>query len=116
MSIALDAQGTPHVAYSGQDAVVRLARREASGAWTIEAVAGEQTGRAPSLALDAGGSAHVSLVGADGLLYATNAGGAWRSVRLAAAGPADTAIALDLQGKVHIAFFASGGVEYATNR
>jgi hypothetical protein len=116
-SLALEADGTPHVVYVGEQGILRHARREASGVWTIWIIDQEWFFASPSLALDAAGQAHVSYfqsVYGGELRYATDAGGAWRVVRVAPATYSDTALAIDIQGRIHVGYFDVGACLVAT--
>ena len=67
VSLKLDNLGRPAIAYSataaaGSPAVVKLARRSAAGAWTIETVATIGDVNGPSLAFDGSGLPAVSFV------------------------------------------------------
>jgi hypothetical protein len=118
-SLALESDGTPHVVFVDAQGFLRHARREVSGTWTSELVDPEALLYTPSLALDAAGHAHVSYFasGSGGeLRYATDASGAWRSVRVAPATYSDTALALDLHGGIHIAHFDVQKARCATRR
>jgi len=117
-SIALDAQGEPHVAYGGD----RLYYAVHDGAgWHLDvADATDAVGGGASIALDPAGKAHISYV--DGvnarLLHATNASGAW-AIETIASGVhvGGTSIARDAGGKLHVAYYDtdSQDLDYATN-
>jgi len=118
-SLALEADGTPQVVFVDAQGVLRHARRQATGAWTSQRIDPEAFIATPSLALDAAGNAHVSYFEASyggELRSATNAGGAWRVVRVAPATYSDTAVALDFHGGIHISYFDLDACLHATRR
>ncbi len=119
LSLAVDAEGTAHAAFVDGQSVLRHARREASGAWTVEQIDDALTLHTPALALDVFGHCHVSYFLSSGggeLRYATNSGGEWRVVRVDAAEYSETALTVDLHGRIHISYFAGGNPRYATHR
>ncbi len=125
-SIAVDANGKPHISYSVRGGVgeLRYATR-ASGTWEVQTVdAWGQVGINNSLSLDSGGNAHISYVDFDGgcLKYATNGSGRWVVDDLITPsrdypGMASNAIGVDRNGAVSIGFVSSGNgaVYYTTN-
>jgi hypothetical protein len=118
-SLALASDGTPHVVFADEQGELKHARRAAPGDWEIERVPGETWLDTPSLALDADGNVHLGAFAparGGALCYATNAGGAWRLVRVTPATYSDTALAVDFRGWVHIATFDGDETLYSTRR
>ncbi len=119
LSLAVDANGTAHAVFVDDEQRIHHARRESSGAWTVELIDDTYSPYTPSLALDAAGNAHVSyFVSSYGgeLRYATHSDGAWRVVRVDAAEYSDTALAVDLHDGIHISYFDDGRAKYATRK
>jgi hypothetical protein len=118
-TVAVDANGVPHVAYYQLDGIVVYARREAGG-WVSEAVSGgvwPSEDAPPSIALDAQGRPSISYRGTGGLRVATRSdGGGWTS-RLVdtEAGVGDhSSLRVDAQGLKHVAYSrANGALKYA---
>lgn len=115
VSLAIDAQGNPHISYhyfvDWNDVVVgdlKYAKRS-GGVWTIQTVdAAGDVGAYSSLALDAQGNPCISyLDNTNGnLKYARTVGGSWTSETVESAGTVGlyTSLALDNQGNPHIAY------------
>jgi hypothetical protein len=119
-TVAIDAAGTPHVAWTQPDGVLRYAR-PSGGSWSVETIPkitpGPQGDVQPAMAIDAAGNVHLAWFGTDGgnslrinaaLVYARRApGGSWTSrLRLAVVGDATgrPAIAAAGNGDVFVAY------------
>jgi hypothetical protein len=121
-SIALDAQGNPHVShYDGTTGDLKYARKS-GGVWTNETADGSANlvGLYTSNALDAQGNLHVSYhdFTTGDLKYARKSGGVWTIET--ADGSANsvgtyTSIALDAQGNPHVSYIdaTTGDLKYA---
>ena len=106
-SIALDAQGNPHISYYSTTATALRYATKVGGTWTRETVdATGDVGWWTSLALDAQGNPHVSYRDhANGYLkYATKVGGTWTRETVDATGDVGwhTSLSLDVQGNPHV--------------
>ncbi len=110
-SLALDAQGDPHVSYLDATTNDLKYARKSGGVWTIETADGSanQVGFYTSLALDAQGNPHVSYYDNTifDLKYARKSGGVWTTET--ADGSANdvgayTSLALDGQGNPHVSY------------
>jgi PKD repeat protein len=114
-SLALDADGNPHLVYGGGDHLY-YAWYDGS-AWNYETADDSPlTGLYPSLALDAEGKPHVSYVDYTNhvLMYAYRDAGGWHTEIADNPGWVDyTSIALDTDGNVHISYGTSVGLKYA---
>ena len=131
VSVALDTQGQPHVAYLAQlRGDLRYARRVA-GAWAIEDVDTEgMVGNDPSIAVALGGAVHLSyyrcgaLVGggcdAGALKHAEGRAGAFELTVVDDEGDAGwyTWLALDDEGEPQVSYcaHAEGQLRYAARR
>ena len=105
-SLALDAQGNPHVSYIGQSLRMRYARKSA-GVWSIEVVDSQVANHATSIALDPLGNPAVSYWVAGRLQYARKSGGVWvREIASDAAGNDGifSSLAFDPLGRASISF------------
>ena len=114
-SLALDADGHPHIAYQERDLKTNpevgslVYATKASGSWQITMV-DEGFGLAEynSLALDANGKAHVSYYDEQNkdLKYATNASGTWVTSAIVTEGTVGqyTSIVISSQGHVTIGY------------
>jgi hypothetical protein len=107
-SLAFDAQGRPHVAFSRENGDVLYATREEER-WAIERVAGERFPAAASLALDERGVPHLAFANREGVRYAVPSSNGWQvqNVALAATRPfgPGVSLALDAEGTPHVAFY-----------
>jgi hypothetical protein len=110
-SIALDAQGNPHVShYDFTNGNLKYARKS-GGVWTNETADGSanNVGYDTSIALDAQGNPQVSYHDntTGNLKYARKAGGVW-TIEIADGSANDvgayTSIALDAQGNPHVSY------------
>jgi M6 family metalloprotease-like protein len=112
-SLAVDAQGTPWVAfYEAGGRSLRLAKKT-GGAWSVEVVdatAGD-VGNWNSIALDASSRPRISYL-ANGLVKVAEwSGSAWQIDAVDSSGdtPAATAIAVDAAGNDRVAYFDTPG-------
>jgi hypothetical protein len=113
-SMAIDAYGYRHIAYSQYNDGSVYYATNFGGTWTIEKIGGPvDSEQEISLALDADGKAHIVYMTYDGydfenLTYSTNAGGSWTSTMI---GPKVSGlyndVFIDQNGVVHIAFTQS---------
>jgi subtilisin-like proprotein convertase family protein len=117
-SLALDAQGNPHVSYlDDTDDNLKYAQKS-GGVWTIETADGpaNDVGRYSSLALDAQGNPHVSYYDftMGNLKYARKSGGVW-TVETADGSANDvgpySSLALDAQGNPHVSYYDATAVD-----
>jgi hypothetical protein len=107
-SIAFDAQGHLHIAYSAEDGGLVHASNSL-GTWTAEVVdSGSECGIYSSLAIDANGTVHVSYVDHYSSLikYAVLRNYTW-SIETVGQGESFTSIALDNRGNPCIAYSGS---------
>lgn len=116
LSLALDAAGTPHAAWTSDAGHLYHARREAPGVWTSEEI--DVFAFGPSLGVDAQGTLHLSYAQyvSDELRYARRSSGPWQLVSIGPADTADTALAVEPGGRAHIVYSASGVVRHAVHR
>jgi hypothetical protein len=121
-SIAVDAEGTVHIAYYHDTAEDDLEyATNASGNWVTSKIDSQgNVGHSAALALDHDGFVHITYQDfTDNKLqkYATNRSGTWEIGALSAAGVGDASIAVDSLDNVHIVFTdADGLLKYMTNR
>jgi len=122
-SIALDAEGNPHVSHTGEFAGAGVwYSHKANGVWVHECVHTLWATSYSSIALDAGGSPHISYQAGPefDLHYARRENGAWvievadRPVNPSGDVGNHSSIALDAAGDVHVAYGETGfRVKYA---
>jgi hypothetical protein len=106
-SLALDAEGHPHIAYGGDHLYYAW---HDGGAWQLETVDSDaRVGQHTSLALDADGRPHISYLDAYNvdLKYAYFDGAAWQIETVDSDGWVGEAssLALDADGRPHISYF-----------
>ncbi|MGH2709703.1 MAG: cupredoxin domain-containing protein [Actinomycetota bacterium] len=82
VSMALDADGNPHLAYLTEDGQVRHAHSIGGGPWEISDVGAATAFATTSIALDATGTHHIAWQRDVGIAYANNAGGEFAEVQL----------------------------------
>jgi hypothetical protein len=120
LSVAVEATGTAHVAYSGRypDYGLRYATNQ-GGAWIISTI---DTGYIPMLsaAVDANGKTHVAYSDSGHVIrYAhQDTSGAWFTEVIESNSGVDPSLALDASGSVHVSYVSSlngGQLIYATN-
>jgi len=112
-SLALDASGTPHVAYyDATSQNLKYAVRGAQGWNTTTVDSAGDVGRHASLALDPSGTPHIAYYDATNrdLKYAVKDGVAWTIRTLDSAGDvgSQASMALDVLGNPYIAHFDAG--------
>jgi hypothetical protein len=121
-SIALDAEGRPHIFYTPElfGRFVRYAHWDGA-VWIIENVVQLSGVLSPTLALDSAGEPHAVYGKAGGteVEYAFRSGGAWsfETIDLIPGGQAlETALALDSSDRPHVAYdeHLAVGIRYAT--
>jgi hypothetical protein len=123
-SLAFDARGRAHVAFSRENGDVLYATREDEG-WEIEKVAGERFAAAAALVLDDRGVPHLAFANREGVRYALRGAGGWQVQNVADAAKrpfgSRVSLALDAGGTPHVAFYEltrskplRGVVVYAT--
>lgn len=122
-SIAIDAQGVPHVSYADfTNRTLKYARRSA-GVWTKEIAdaSANWVGTNSSIELDANGNPHISHYDATArdLKYAWKSGGVWN--REVADGSANfvglySSLELDAMGNAHVSYYdaTTKDVKYAS--
>jgi hypothetical protein len=117
VSMSLDAEGLPHLAYATPDGLVRHAHL-AEGAWEISDVGDGATGSPTSIAVDPAGVRYVAWQTAEGLAYATNASGDFAGEELpeATAGGVRPRIGAGAESVVFLGWFdaADGELQMAT--
>ena len=122
-SLAVDADGNPHIGYRGiTNSTVKYARWTGS-AWDIQTVAGAGVDLLcdsyTSLALDANGNPHISYYDGDGddLKYAHWTGSGWDIQTVDSEGKVGlfNSLALDAAGNPHISYLGQSdwGLKYA---
>jgi hypothetical protein len=109
-SLALDAQGSPHISYADVTNGDLRHATKSGGSWALETVdAAGTVGQFTSLALDAQGDPRIGYYdGTNGdLKYASESGGTWSTEIVDAAGDAGwyPSLALDPQGNPRIAYY-----------
>jgi hypothetical protein len=107
-SLAFDAEGRPHVAFSRENGDVLYATR-AAGAWAIEKVAGERFPAAVSLSLADDGAAHVAFANREGVRHAVRGASGWQVQNIATAANrpfgSRVSLALDAEGTPYVTFY-----------
>lgn len=106
-SLAVDAQGNPHIAYyTGSE--VKYAHKDAAG-WHTESIGASGQTDYPSLALDSSGYPHISYqqFNYGDLMYAVKDSAGWHHETVDAEGRtgAYSSLALDAQGNPHISYY-----------
>lgn len=120
-SLAVDADGNPHISYyDGDNGDLKYARWDSGGGeWLIQTVDSEgYVGWDSSLALDSAGRPHISYSDLIGdLKYARWTGDAWRIDTVDSTGYVGeySSLALDAAGNAHISYYddTNGALEYA---
>ena len=117
-SIALDANGHPHVLTRGSGQLLYMT--DITGIWTQELL-GSCNG-STSIDVDSTGAVYIAFKGSyegqAGVVYMTNASGTWTAELVEANGYADyVTLKLDAANHAHIAYYddADDDVSYATN-
>ncbi len=122
-SLALDSQGTPHIAYeAGTNADLRYAVRDGAG-WNVETIESSVGSGAcsVSLALDGNDQPHISYYDVHNgqLIYSVRSGVSWNSEIVDSSGNVGhgASLALDAAGHPHIAYLdgMNEDLKYATN-
>lgn len=108
-SIAMDADGYPHISYWGNNDLKYAAFN--GSIWNINTV-DSVVGGLTSIALDADGNAHISYQGSSGLKYAAFNGSTWDIETIDSAG-FWTSIALNTDYNAHISYGGNDGLKYA---
>ena len=124
-AIAVDGLGNVHVAFTRPGFGLFYLHHPAAGAWAAPALVFDGNAADIDLDVDAAGNAHVAFGvvdgwnTADGVRYATNAGGAWVVASIEGGQAHRPSIAVDEAGHAFIAYGqATGallGIHYATN-
>jgi hypothetical protein len=106
VSLALDADGVPHVSYSNSGGAVKEAHQAADG-WEVTDVGQGATDSATSIAVDDAGVNHVAWQTAEGIAYATNAEGEFAEQELppTVEGGIQPAVGARVQGSVYVAWY-----------
>jgi hypothetical protein len=113
VSLAVDPNGNPGVAYSDWRAnTVRYAQWTGSE-WNISVV--DNRSYAPSLRLDATGSPHIAYLTRNGVMYASRNGATWSNETVDVKTFSSVALALDAQDAPHVAYGSwwGGDLHYA---
>lgn len=117
ISLALDKDGVPHVAYAGRapDYGLKHAVKTANG-WAVDTVDSGYV-RHMAVAVDPSGIVHIVYVNSSGQLkYArTDASYSWLIETIESYYATAPAIALDAAGRVHISYIYRHQLMYATN-
>ena len=109
-SIALDANGNPHISYYDETNQDLKYAYKSEGSWHIETVdTTGDVGLFTAIALDANGNPHISYYDVTNrdLRYAYKSGGSWHIDTVDATGTVGryTSIALDANGNPHISYY-----------
>jgi hypothetical protein len=106
-SLALDANGRPHISYRDDTNAALKYATWVEGQWAIETVdASANVGLWNSIAVDGQGIPHITYYDAGGAVhYAVKSGGTWSKETVSNnAGPYGTSLALDADGTPHVTF------------
>lgn len=113
-SIAADPMGRLHAAISTSDKISQVDLKSAvysGSSWSSEAIGFGGYVWDRSIALDGKGAAHICYrdSAANELMYATDAGGTWSNMTIAALGSASAfaSIAVDAEGAAHLCYIVS---------
>jgi hypothetical protein len=118
-SLALGANGEPHISYYSPAAVALKYAAKTGGSWTKTIVPDDSVGLYTSLALDADGEPHISYYDhrTEALKYAEKSSGSWSVELVDSDGNVGgyTSIALDNLGYPHISYYDAsyGRLKYA---
>ena len=126
-SLALDAKGDPHIAYSDSTEHANRLLKYASkkgGKWTAEIVPTPPGSMGCSLALDAKGDPHIAYyemtiwMRKGNLKYASKSGGSWMVETVESDAGEDPSLAFDAEGNPHIAYHdhPKGFLKYASKK
>lgn len=121
ISIAVDAQGNPHIAYFNNNGPMDYASWTGS-TWNIQQVTGDISGSFLSLVLDSSGNPHIAYAGSGGLSYisGTNSlGSAWTTPQVVDSTPYSgwlCSLALNQNGNPAISYFVgfANQIKYAS--
>lgn len=114
-SIAIDGSGRPVIATTTDvyncsgcsDGAIMVQTRDGPS-WSSSVVSYNMLDGASDLAVDAAGKIHMAIVrvyaGAPGIIYTTNASGAWATVRATSGEDTSASLAVDGAGHAHIAY------------
>lgn len=116
ISIALDDDGNPHLAYFQGSGELRHAHSIGGASWEATSVAvssGEPPTGSPSIALDSDGVHHIAWETADGIAYSTNAGGEFVGIDPppGSAGGVLPRLAAGPEGVIYLAWYDPEGTE-----
>jgi hypothetical protein len=112
VSIAVDAAGTVHLAFTDASAS-KLRYATSSGGFTTTTIDDVDASMPISLAVDDAGNASIAY-NAPEVRFATNRAGSWSSTAVAAGQVGPDALAVDAAGSPYVAFNASDGAKLAT--
>ncbi len=117
-SLALDANGYPHISYYDKNARDLKYTYWDGAAWHYSNVDGlDRVGSYSSLALDASGNPHITYFDDtnEDLKYARWDGSQWQITTVASEGTVgyDPSLALDSLGRPHITYYDNGHLDYA---
>ena len=115
VSMDVDTDGNPHLAYLAPGGVVKHAHSIDGSPWEISGVGGGATGSATSIAVDDEGVHHIAWQSQDtgGLAYASNAEGDFAEEELPAAaqGGSQPQLGAGPEGTVYVAFYDAQDTE-----